>query len=68
MSSRHALIVAVAKFDASNLGDLPGVTVNGERMKAFCEDPAKGAFDTVRLLKDASLVEIRAALADLFKP
>ncbi|MFJ5231469.1 TCP-1/cpn60 chaperonin family protein [Kitasatospora sp. NPDC088391] len=62
---RHALLVATGEYTDARLGRLRAPDQDVERLAAVLEDPDAGAFDDVRVLRDAPDFEIRAAVEDV---
>jgi hypothetical protein len=59
---RIALLVGIQTFDDTSWRPLHFPDADAESLAAVLRDPAKGAFDEVEVVRDASRQELRAAL------
>ena len=68
MSQKYALVIGNNQYDDPGWHDLKTPRLDAEAMAAVLEDAAIGGFDRVVPLVDASVTEMRIAIAELFDP
>ena len=68
MSKKYALIIGNKVYDDPNWPDLKTPELDAEAMAAVLKDPIIGGFDRVKPLLNASVLEMRLAIEELFAP
>ncbi|APU16303.1 MULTISPECIES: caspase, EACC1-associated type [Actinoalloteichus] len=65
---RHALLIGTELHSSPDFAPLPSARADVEQLAPLLEHPAIGAFDSVRVLLDASAPEMRRTIEDFLGP